>query len=155
MLIVAVLNSCGSKVAVLDLRTRDGAMVRDLVAEERTAILIYAASTCFGCGTPLAYWEELARSGRLRLLVLISGEVTEADLRNLRIQRIPAVAISEQDAKRASSVPSEYVVIGGRIEERAEGAGEVRERRLWKLVEADSLRFPKTQRGGSLGTADP
>ena len=144
LLIVTSLNSCGSDAAVLDLKTRDGKMVRDLIAEEPTAILIYAASTCFGCGTPLAYWEQLARSGRVRLLVLISGDVVEADLRNLRIQRIRAVALSEQAAIRTASVPSEYVIVGGRIVERAEGAGQVRERRLWKLVEADSMRFPTT-----------
>ena len=133
ILVVASMNSCMPTAAVLDLRTRNGSIVRDLVAKEPTAILVYAASTCFGCGTPLAYWEELARSGRMRLLVLLSGKVTDADLRNLRIQRIPALVLAEEEAKRASSLPSEFIVVDGRVEERAEGASEVRERRLWKL----------------------
>lgn len=126
---------------ILSLATRDGRTVSDLVSEEPTVLLIYAASTCFGCGTPLEDWEDLARAGRLRMLVLLHGKVSEADLRNLRIQRVPAVPLSEKAVERFK-VPSEIVLINGRVVMKSHGSKQLLRRRLWQVVAADSTRFP-------------
>lgn len=126
---------------ILGLSTRDGRTVRTLISDEPTALLFYASSTCFGCGTPLQQWEQLARDGRLRVMVFLHGKVSEADLRNLRIQRVPAVPLSD-DVRESFTLPSEFVMAHGRVLEQALGSKQILRRRLWQVVAADSGRFP-------------
>ena len=72
--------------SVLALTTKGGTTIREVVGDEPTALLVYTASTCFSCGSSLSNWEALAEAKRLKILVVLAGTVSDADLRNLRIQ---------------------------------------------------------------------
>lgn len=127
---------------VLTLKTKDGTTIREAVSDQPAAVLVYAASTCFSCGSSLPNWQALAQAKRLRVLVVLAGTVTDADLRILRIQRVHAVELADNSTEHPVFVPSEFVVAGGHVIQHASGEKEIRKRRLWRIVDADTVRFP-------------
>lgn len=127
---------------ILASTTKGGTTIREVVGDEPTAVLVYPASTCFSCGSALTNWKALAEAKRLKILVALAGTVSDADLRNLRIQRIRAVELSDNPSPQPVFVPSEYVLLGGRVIQKASGEKQIRKRRLWRIVDADTVRFP-------------
>jgi hypothetical protein len=122
-------------VSILDQKLSSGATIRALVAGDSSAVvLIYNASTCFACGTPIPLWRELARKGSVRFVLVLTDTPSADDARALQIQRIPVSGIFADRPSRADSIPSEYLVRSGVIVARAEGLQMVRSRRLWKHV---------------------
>ena len=152
---LAITVSCSAESdSVLALATANGTTIREVVGEEATAVLVYAAATCFSCGASLPNWEALAEAKRLKVLVVLVGTLTDADRRNLRIQRVAAVEVADNPASHGVFVPSEYVVLGGRVIHQASG-NEIRSRRLWRQVDSDSVRFPGTSISDRMASDEP
>jgi hypothetical protein len=130
---------------VLEGRLEDGRVLRELMAPDRpTALLIYDASTCFSCGTPIPNWEAMERDGKIRLVLVLTGSPTDADQRVLRIRRIPVTAILK-DHPQSLIVPSEYVVEGGAIRAAAEGRRQIDSLRLWTRSPIGSSVRPRSR----------
>ncbi len=125
---------CGcadSRNTVLDLRLDDGRVVHELIRKQGlTAVLLYDATTCLSCKTPLPYWEAAAREGRINIVVLLAGKLTEADRRVLRIQRVPVTGFLTQ-VSSGFAFPSEYLLRDGSIIASAIGTAAVYKQRLW------------------------
>lgn len=133
---------------LLDRRLTDGRHVRDLIAPNGPhAILVYKSSTCFACGTPLNWWRDLGRMGRVKVILVLTGPATEADLRNLRIQRVPVAGVLDEPPIPSERLPGEYVIENGELLARAEGARKVASRRLWMRFASDSFRRPVNASG--------
>ena len=119
-------------VSLLDQQLRDGRVIRDVLTSELpTAILVYSPSMCYACSPLLSRWEAIANSGRVKLVLLMYEDPSPSDLRALRRQRIPVTGVLASWRWSKSLVPSEYLVQGGVIRARAEGADEVRAMSLW------------------------
>ena len=126
---------------IVDRALVSGLPIKSLVqSDTTTALLVYSAATCFSCGTSIPFWRARAQSGRVKFVLVLSTTPSEADLRVLRIQRIPIAGVLAGRRWPSDAVPSEYLVRSGQILARAEGLAEVRQRRLWR--KADSLPPP-------------
>ncbi len=133
-LVSALLWACGQRQnPILDVSLEDGRVIRDLTASDLpTAILVYDATTCLYCSTPLPHWEELARQHRIHLILLIAGKLSDAHRRAFIVQRIPVTGILKDPSRTSVPIPSEYLVRGPEIMASAEGFREIRTRRLWQ-----------------------
>lgn len=74
----------------------------------------------------LAQWEALAKTGSVRLVLLMYKQPSASDAKALRRERIPVAGAIASSNWPKSLVPSEYLVHGGVIRARAEGVEEVR-----------------------------
>jgi hypothetical protein len=121
--------------SILNTHLDDGRIIREAVAPEQPiALLVYSAATCFACGTPLPSWRRLANEGRIKLVLVLAGPTTDGDRRALRIQRIPVAGFVSRPLFRLDRLPSEYLLVAGRVFAKAEGAAAVQKSRLWKRV---------------------
>ena len=112
-------------------------MVGDLLVEKRQyrfALLRYPAEACLACSSPLSHWLEAKRKGRIDLVLLVAGPLSDADKRILRINRIPVSGYLPHPNTRTDQLPAEYVVDGGRLRGKAEGYEAIWRQRLWEQV---------------------
>lgn len=128
----------------------DGRPLQALVRFGRpNAILIYDAATCFTCGTAIPQWRRLMTDARVHVAVVLAGAVTDADLRALRIQRIPIAGTMKKPPFGPSSMPVELLTADhGQIHAIAIGAEAVHARRLWAHL-VPLLGEPTPARSGS------
>jgi len=120
---------------ILEMRTENGSTIGDLIPPKGQAVLlVYPAGVCVACNTPLADWQELARSGRVSLVLVVGAGASEADRRILRIQRIPVRDFLEPDSAMAHHLPAEYVFQDGALQLWAEGAEQIGKKRLWRRI---------------------
>jgi len=116
----------------LDVELSDGRPVSRLLSKDQvTVLLLYAKSMCYSCSNMYSRWEERAREGRIKLVLLLDEPLTEADARAFRMQRIPVSGSFAAGRIPVNDVPSEYIVHRGRVVAQAVGALQRRERRLW------------------------
>lgn len=141
-LIVLAVANCDKRLAdsPLNLRLTNGRTVGDLVAtsSDTIALLLYHSKTCFTCGTSLPAWQELARAGRIRLVLILVGTVTKADQDAIRLRRIHVGGIAASGQWPDSLIPAEYVVTDGTVVAQAEGR-QLRTARLWEAFFASPL----------------
>lgn len=106
---------CASAPAdVLGAQTSDGRPVRELVAADRpTVILHYPASFFFACGQDLGEWVEHDRTGRFKLVLLLTDEPSAGTRRALAVRRIHVAGIVAPPASRR--LPREYLVENGEV----------------------------------------
>jgi hypothetical protein len=110
----------------------DGRQLQALAKSDRPgAILIYDAATCFTCGTAVPQWRRLMNDSRVHVAVVLAGAVTEADLRALRIQRIPIAGTMKKPPFGREAMPVEILTVDGHSHAAAIGAEAVHTRRLW------------------------
>jgi hypothetical protein len=95
-------------------------------------VLVYDATACFACGVSISNWEALARDGKVRLVILLSGEPSEDDRRALSLQHVPVTGVLAGTTLPRSRVPSEYLVRNAVIIASAEGQEQIKALRLWK-----------------------
>lgn len=119
--------------SILDQNLESGGNVSDLLdGNQPTVILVYTAATCLACNTPLPIWENLATAGRVELVLLLDGSLSEADRKVMRIRRIPVAGVLSGSGWPANKLPSEYLISKGNVVATAEGGTQVYERKLWE-----------------------
>lgn len=114
-------TSDGGAESALEERVEGGARVGDLLAPDApTAVLVYPARFAFTCSAELALWQDLARSGHVHLVVLLTREPTAADRRALALRRIQVAGVLADEAQGPGG-PREYLVEGGVVRLSAAG----------------------------------
>lgn len=137
--VLTIVGCQSSPDALLSRELEDGRPIRALLSDSgKTAVLVYSAATCFGCGTPIAEWRVLGAAGRVRVALVLVGAVSDADWRAFRLQRVPVAGVLASSPTMRITVPSEYLVEHGQIIAKAEGLAAIRSRRFSR----DSLLFP-------------
>lgn len=129
--LAAIVGGCETRTPdILAQKLADGRTVAQIVTDSGppTALLVYTSDMCLFCATPLLDWEKLERNGQVRVVLLLAGDIDEADARQLKIERIP---VAGHVLRPGGPVPSEYVLQGGRVVARAEGVAAIRRLRLW------------------------
>lgn len=116
--------SCSSApMNVLEAGTTQGSPVQELIADDRPSVILhYPASYCFSCGQSVAEWQELDRTGQVKLLILLTSEPSPGTRRSLALRRIRISGIVE--LTNSEQVPREYLVEGGEVKITARGAAE-------------------------------
>lgn len=134
LVLLGAIGGCGSAAgqeSVLNLRLSDGRLVGSLITSERpTALLLYDAATCLWCGTSLPRWEELERTGQVRVLIVLAGEPSKEQSIVLQTRRIPVAG--HLRSAGGLTVPSEFVIEGDSVIGAAFGVADIRSRRLWR-----------------------
>lgn len=139
---------------ILALRLTDGRMIQDALPTGRVALLVYDVSYCFACSSHYSYWRALQQAGTVDVAVLIAGDVSSADLRALRLQRIPVVGVLRTGQMAASSLPSEYLLVDQVITASAEGVEAVGREKLWRRYADTSIQALFTSSPDTAGRYD-
>ena len=92
-------------------RVTDGRSLGDLIDRVvPTVVLFYSPTDCFSCITPISEWREVARSGKLRVLLVLDRTPTDDDVRALALQRITVDAIYRRSLlHRGAPTPRELL----------------------------------------------
>ena len=135
-LLLAFLCACdGSQQEILNAELLDGRVVQEFLAPDRpTVVLVYDAGTCIWCATPLRHWEQVARTGKAEVVLLLTGPIRDDDQRTLTIRRIRVggrLAPSATSKRRGSAPVGEYIIAERKVVDSATGVREISRRRLW------------------------
>ncbi|MCC6317990.1 MAG: hypothetical protein IT361_09890 [Gemmatimonadaceae bacterium] len=134
--LAAVSCGNGNEASLLGQRLYDGRTIASAVATSTASanmVLVYEAEMCFSCSTMFSRWEALANDGSVSLFLMLDKAPKQDTKMALQRQRIPVSGVVRDWP--SSDIPSEHLIVNGRVVMSAIGLSSIRRVAMWDSVD--------------------